>query len=257
MVPHAAARTARSPRAIVPAALVAVWFLDACAPERPVPAVRRGAPEVSAADREAHPAPEAPADGPEEARGPEVPLARRGPVAADEGRDPRVRKFHTIWRDPYTGRIEEVYGYEVLLQRYRAAAKPLPEGFEAKRERLVRGVEGDERAGGRIGDAEAVRILRDALESREREFGPESPYVADTLVHLALVYWRMARAAEADPLFARALAIRASTPGVNRRVYADNLESYARLLDGMGESERAADVRRRLKQVRESGSGGE
>jgi tetratricopeptide (TPR) repeat protein len=56
---------------------------------------------------------------------------------------------------------------------------------------------------------EAIPLAQQALAIRERTLGPNHPDVATSLTNLALLYASQRRYAEAEPLYRRALAIRA------------------------------------------------
>jgi CHAT domain-containing protein len=72
----------------------------------------------------------------------------------------------------------------------------------------------------------AEQQYRQALEIREKSFGPEHRYVAESLNDLGSLYEKEGRYQEAQPLLERAVAIRARTLGPNHPELA---ESQARL----------------------------
>lgn len=64
---------------------------------------------------------------------------------------------------------------------------------------------------------ESITYFRQALEIREKQFGPDDPRVAETLIYLAMPLVRDLEHTEGEALLRRALAIRRRQPGDNRR----------------------------------------
>ncbi len=77
--------------------------------------------------------------------------------------------------------------------------------------------------------AEAERFARKALELGEKEFGPDHPYVAESLDNLALLYYDQGRYADAEPLFKRSLAIWEKALGPDHPSVALSLNNLAGL----------------------------
>jgi hypothetical protein len=83
-----------------------------------------------------------------------------------------------------------------------------------------------------------------------RELGPEHPEVARSLHTLAYLYVRQAEPEKAEPLFARALAIREQRADVDPVQMAGILDDYAALLRQTGRAGEAAELERRAQEVR-------
>jgi hypothetical protein len=83
-----------------------------------------------------------------------------------------------------------------------------------------------------------------------RELGPEHPEVARSLHTLGYLYVRQAEPEKAEPLFARALAIREQRADVDPVQMAGILDDYAALLRQTGRAGEAAELERRAQEVR-------
>lgn len=99
--------------------------------------------------------------------------------------------------------------------------------------------------------AEAEALVRQALELREKNTPPDSPYIADALFNLAAVLRWQHRYAEAEPLLRRSLAIREKLYGVDNRDVLADMNALALALDGMGRSVEAEPLFRRTLAGRE------
>ena len=84
---------------------------------------------------------------------------------------------------------------------------------------------------GRLGEAE--RLLRSA-ETQAKARGDQSPELATTLDHLAWVLCAEGKAADAEPLAKRALAIREGARGLEHDEVAQSLNTLACLYDAEG-----------------------
>lgn len=84
----------------------------------------------------------------------------------------------------------------------------------------------------------------------ERELGPDHPEVARSLHALAFRYHRQAELAEAESLYARALAIQEKSLGPDAPEIATTLDDYARLLREIGRAPEAEELERRVRAIR-------
>jgi tetratricopeptide (TPR) repeat protein len=96
---------------------------------------------------------------------------------------------------------------------------------------------------GQAKHADATPIAQRALALAERLYGPDHPETATSLDKLAELYYRQGRAAESEPLFKRALAI---------REIAGPLKNLAALYLGQGRYAEAEPLLKRALAIRET-----
>lgn len=98
---------------------------------------------------------------------------------------------------------------------------------------------------------EAERLIRVALDAREKVLPPNHPLIADALYNLAATYRWQGRCAEAEPLLRRALPIREATEGPEGKNTLADLNSLAICLDMIGKTAEAEPLLRRALAGRE------
>ncbi len=96
----------------------------------------------------------------------------------------------------------------------------------------------------------ALALNQRALAIRERVLGPEHPFVAESLDHLASIYMDQRKFREAEAFFLRALAIRETALGRQHRLVAESLEHLAALLRATNRAADAAHVEGRASAIR-------
>ena len=105
--------------------------------------------------------------------------------------------------------------------------------------------------------AEAVPLVKQALALREKTLGPESPYTAQSVNDLALLYDEMADYARAEPLYLRALKIYEKTRGPEQEDVATILNNLALLYHNTGRYTKAEPLFERSLQIRQKVAGPE
>jgi tetratricopeptide (TPR) repeat protein len=88
---------------------------------------------------------------------------------------------------------------------------------------------------GRASYVQAASLLRDALTTREKAFGPEHPETADSLSSLAMLLRDGGDLSGARPLFERAFAIREKVLGPEHPHTATSLKNLVNLLGDQGD----------------------
>ena len=102
-------------------------------------------------------------------------------------------------------------------------------------------------AHGEYQDAEA--LLVEALELRRGKLGPEHPDVGQSLVNLAMVLSADERFTEADEVAQRGIDLQRHTLGNDHPEIARSLLELADIADALGDSARAAQVRREANDI--------
>jgi tetratricopeptide (TPR) repeat protein len=90
--------------------------------------------------------------------------------------------------------------------------------------------------------AEQEKALKEALDGRERSYGPDHPRVAGALDELAAFYVGQSRFADAEPLYARALKIRESALGDDHPEVAQSIYNLAAVYVNEGRFDQAAPL---------------
>lgn len=103
--------------------------------------------------------------------------------------------------------------------------------------------------------ANAEPLYKRALESIEREAGPDNPEVADLLNDLANLYEANGRYFEVEPLHKRALAIRQAKLGPDDKSVALTLHNLARLYQYLGRYQEAQQFELRAIAIKERATG--
>lgn len=96
----------------------------------------------------------------------------------------------------------------------------------------------------------AEPLLRRGLGIRE-QLGPELPSTATSLYNLAILYWRLGKYTEAEPLYQRALRIREQQLGPEHIRTADVLYDFACFQQAQGDIPGAASLYQRVLTIRE------
>jgi tetratricopeptide (TPR) repeat protein len=107
----------------------------------------------------------------------------------------------------------------------------------------------------RADDIGSVEVANKAVHAAERAFGPDHPKVAASLNQLADSYGALARYAQAEPLFQRALAIREKALGPDHRDVATSLNNLAALYELQGRYAETGSLFQRALAIREKALG--
>ncbi|MGA8615192.1 MAG: CHAT domain-containing tetratricopeptide repeat protein, partial [Xanthobacteraceae bacterium] len=99
--------------------------------------------------------------------------------------------------------------------------------------------------------AEAEPLYKRSLAIREKAFGPDDFYVAESLNYLALLYDHQSRYAEAEPLYKRSVAIYEKTLGPDHRAVAMTLNNLAMHYDHQSRYAEAEPLYKRALAIRE------
>jgi CHAT domain-containing protein/Tfp pilus assembly protein PilF len=102
---------------------------------------------------------------------------------------------------------------------------------------------------------EALPIAERALETRERELGPDHPDVAAAINNLAVLYANKGEYAKAEPLYQRALVIREKALGPEHPDVAQSLNNLAILYKSRGEFAKAEPLYQRALLIKEKAFG--
>ncbi|MBN2445635.1 MAG: serine/threonine protein kinase [Phycisphaerae bacterium] len=132
---------------------------------------------------------------------------------------------------------------------YRRALPLLDEAIAARHRQRGDNTSGQNAAPAGIGQrtwtvATAERLLRDALELQQAQYGSEHPDVATAMVNLAMLLSDTRDYAGAEPLLRDALAMQRKMLGNDHPVVAATLLELARLLDRCGKHADAATLYR-------------
>ncbi|MCS7080343.1 MAG: CHAT domain-containing protein [Chloracidobacterium sp.] len=102
---------------------------------------------------------------------------------------------------------------------------------------------------------EALKLALEALKTREDIYGPENPFVADTLTTVAAIYYDKGDYAQSEAWYRRALAMREKTLGPNHHHVALTLNNLGLTLQRKGDYAEAEQLYQRSIQVDEAALG--